>query len=123
MGNAKQVAAKFVEAFNAHDGEQIRQLNGENAVFEAPGDVRVEGRDAATGYAMGWLNAFPDARLTVTNELVDGDWVVQEFSFVGTHEDTLPSPAGAIPATHKRLDGRAVQIFRVDGEAIEIARA
>jgi steroid delta-isomerase-like uncharacterized protein len=122
MADARQLGAKFVDAFNAHDEARIRELNGENVVFEAPGEIRLEGRDAATEYAMAWLRAFPDARLTVTNELADGDWVAQEFMFEGTHEDTLSSPSGEIPATHKRLDGRGVQIFKVEGEFVTETR-
>ncbi len=80
--------------------------------------MHIEGREAATQYAMAWLRAFPDARLTVKNELVAGDWVAQEFTFEGDHEDTLSSPSGDVPATHKRLTGRAVQLFRVEGDTI-----
>ena len=116
--DAREVGAKFVEAFNAHDEERIRQLNAENATIEAPGDMRVEGREPTTQYAMAWLRAFPDARLTVHNELVDGDWVVQQFTFEGTHEDTLSSPNGDIPATHNRLQGRAVQMLKVEGDSV-----
>jgi steroid delta-isomerase-like uncharacterized protein len=119
---AQQVAARFVEAFNAHDEGRIRELNAEEAVFDAPGDVHIEGREAATQYSMAWLRAFPDARLTVKNELVDGDWVTQEFTFEGTHEDTLSSPTGDIPATHKRLTGRGVQVFCVEGETVADTR-
>lgn len=115
MADARQVGADFVTAFNDHDESRIRELNAENAVFEAPGDVHVEGREATTQYAMAWLNAFPDARLNVKNEFASGDWVVQEFTFEGTHEGTLSGPAGDIPATHRRLNGRGVQIFRVEG--------
>jgi predicted ester cyclase len=118
MADAQQVGADFVAAFNDHDESRIRELNAENSVVEAPGDVHVEGREATTQYAMAWLNAFPDARLNVTNELVSGDWVVQEFTFEGTHEGTLSSPAGDIPATHRRLNGRGVQIFRVEGDEV-----
>ena len=122
MADAQQVGADFVAAFNDHDESRIRELNAENAVIEAPGDVHVEGREAATQYGMAWLNAFPDARLNVKNELVSGDWVVQEFTFEGTHEGTLSGPGGEIPATHRRLNGRGVQIFRVEGEAIADTR-
>ena len=118
MADARQVGADFVAAFNDHDESRIRELNAENAVFEAPGDVHVEGREATTQYAMAWLNAFPDARLNVKNEFASGDWVVQEFTFEGTHEGTLSGPAGDIPATHRRLNGRGVQIFRVEGDAV-----
>ena len=122
MASAQEIGARFVEAFNDHDEVRIHELNGENVVFEAPGDVRVEGREATTRYALAWLNAFPDARLVVHNELVAGDWVVQECTFEGTHEGTLSSPTGDIPATHKRLNGRAVQIFKVEGDAITDTR-
>ena len=122
MADPRQIGAKYGDAFNAHDEAAIRELNGENVVFDAPGDVHIEGRDAATEYAMSWLRAFPDARLTVTNELVDGNWVAQEFTFQGTHEETLSSPAGDIPATHNRLNGRGVQVFEVEGEVVTDTR-
>ena len=122
MTDARRVGAEFVEAFNAHDENRIRQLNAENAVFEAPGDVRLEGREAATQYGMAWLRAFSDARVTVHNELEAGDWVVQEFTFEGTHTDTLSTPAGEIPPTNRRLRGRGVQLLRVEGETVADTR-
>ena len=122
MADARDIGRQFVEAFNAHDEDRIRRLNGDNAVIEAPGDVRLQGRDAATEYAMGWLRAFPDGRINVKNEFSDGEWVVQEFVFEGTHEDTLSSPSGDLPATHKRLNGRGVQVFRVEGETVTETR-
>jgi steroid delta-isomerase-like uncharacterized protein len=122
MASAREVAAADVEAFNAHDEERIRALTAEDAVFEAPGDVRLEGREAGTQYAMAWLRAFPDARLTVHNELVTGDWVTQEFTFEGTHEETLSGPGGDLPATHRRLKGRGVQILRIEGDLVAETR-
>ena len=122
MADPRELGQKFIDAFNAHDRQRMRDLNAENTVFEAPGDVTVEGGDAAADYAMAWVRAFPDARITVHNEIVGGDWVVQEFTFTGTHEDTLVSPAGEIAATHRPLNGRGVQIFRVEGETIAATR-
>jgi predicted ester cyclase len=118
MADAQSVGAQFIEAFNAHDEARIRELNAENGVIEAPGDVRLEGRDAATGYAMEWINAFRDARITVHNELVAGDWVVQEFSFEGTHTAPMQTPMGEIPPTNRPLKGRGVQIFKVEGDEV-----
>jgi steroid delta-isomerase-like uncharacterized protein len=122
MASAQELAARFVEAFNAHDEAAIRELTSDNAVFEAPGDVRLEGREASTQYAMAWLNAFPDARLTVHNEVGSGDWVVQEFTFEGTHQAALASPTGEIPPTNRRLKGRGVQLVRVDGDEVADTR-
>jgi len=122
MADAQEVGARFVEAFNGHDEARMRELTAENAVFEAPGDVRLEGRDATVGYAMTWLNAFDDAQLDVRDELVAGDWVVQEFTFNGTHTGSLQTPAGEIPATNRQLRGRGVQIMRVEGDAVADTR-
>ena len=122
MGDARRVGAEFVEAFNAHDENRIRELNAENGVLEAPRDVRLEGREAATQYGLAWLRAFPDARVTVHNELEAGDWVVQEFTFEGTHSGTMSTPAGDIPATNRRLRGRGVQMLRVEGGTVADTR-
>jgi steroid delta-isomerase-like uncharacterized protein len=122
MASAQEIGARFVEAFNAHDESRIRELNADNTKFEAPGDVMLEGGEAATQYAMEWGRAFPDAQITVHNQLESGDWAVQEITFEGTHGDTLHGPAGDIPATHKRLVGRAVQIFKVEGDVITDTR-
>ena len=67
---------------------------------------------------MSWLNAFGDARITVHDELVAGDWVVQEFVFEGTQTAPLQTPAGEIPATNRQLRGRAAQILRIEGDAV-----
>ena len=122
MADALRVARADVEAFNGHDEARLRELTASNAVFEAPGDVRLEGREAATQYAMAWLNAFPDARITVHNEPEAGDWVVQEFTFEGTHKSTLSTPTGDIPPTNRRLTGRGVQILRIEGDTVAETR-
>lgn len=120
MADTRQVAAEALDAFNAHDEARIHATYAEDVVFEAPGDARISGADAATGFAMAWLNAFPDARLTVHEQLFDGEWCVQRFTFDGTHEATLSGPGGDVPATHRRLSGRGLQMFRVrDGKIVE----
>jgi steroid delta-isomerase-like uncharacterized protein len=122
MADAQSVCAQFLDAFNAHDEGRMRELTAAAAVFEAPGDVRLEGRDATVEYAMGWINAFPDARLNVHDEHVAGDWVVQEFTFEGTHEAPLQSPMGEVPATHRSLKGRGVQVIHVEDGAVADTR-
>jgi predicted ester cyclase len=122
MGEAGAVGAAFLEAFNAHDEARIRELNAEHAVFEGPGDVRLEGRDATTDYAMSWINAFGDARFILQHELEAGDWIVQEGIFEGTHTGPLATPAGEIPATNRQLRGRCVQILRIEDGAVADTR-
>jgi predicted ester cyclase len=121
MAEARDTATRYIDAFNAHDESAMRSLNAPDIKFEAPGDVRLEGREAATGYSTAWLKGFPDARMTVKNEIISGPWVVQECTFEGTHGGSLEGPAGSIPATGRKVTGHCVQIGRYEnGLASEV---
>ena len=122
MGEARRIADEFAAAFNAHDEARLRSLDRDDVVFEGPGGVKLTGTDATTEYAMAWLRAFPDARMTVHQTIVGDGWAVQEFTFEGTHDDTLVGPAGEIPATHRPFSGRGVQIMKVEGGKIADVR-
>jgi predicted ester cyclase len=114
----KTLSAKFVDAFNSHDESAIKSLTAPNATLTAPGDVRLSGRDAVAGYAINWLKAFPDARFTVRHEIVSGPWIIDEYTFEGTHRASLSGPLGVIPATNKRMVGHGVQISRWEDDKL-----
>ena len=117
---AAELARRFVAAFNNHDEPALRALNDPDVILSTPGDLVLRGREAATDYATAWLDAFPDARITVANQLLDGPYVVQLFTFEGTHRSALRLPVGSIPATNRELRGRGIQVFRVaQGMAVE----
>lgn len=122
MADAQEVSARWIEAFNAHDEQRLRELEAANATLEAPGDVQLQGRDAVSEYAISWFTAFPDARLEVNNVVTAGDWVVQECTFTGTHTAPMQTPMGEIPPTNRTLIGRSVQIVRVDGDTVADTR-
>ena len=120
MADPQHVAAENVAALNANDEQRLRATYADDAVLEAPGAARLEGGDQVTEYAMTWVRAFPDARQTISNQIAAGDWVVQEFTFSGSHTGTLSSPDGDIPATGRSVTGRGVQIQRIaDGRIAE----
>ena len=116
--DAPKVADATIAAFNAHDEQRIRESWAPNIVYEAPGGYRAEGADAATDYAMGWLRAFPDAKVSIGNRVASGDWVVDEFTFTGTHTGTLSGPGGDIPATGRQLTGHGTQLMRIEGDKV-----
>ena len=120
MSDTRTAFDAWINAFTAHDEAAIRAATADDCVFEGPGGVRLEGGDAVTGYAMVWLNAFSDAQLVVDAVAVDGDWVAHTGVFKGTHDGTLASPAGDVPATGRRLEGRCSQFVRFeDGRSVE----
>jgi predicted ester cyclase len=120
MADTKAVSDAYTDAFNAHDEQGIRACFADGATFTAPGGVSLQGADAITEYNMGWLRAFPDAKVTVTNEVIAGEWAMTQGEYNGTHTETLSSPEGDIPATGKSVTGRAAEFIRVvDGKIVE----
>ena len=122
MTESKDTTARFVAAFNAHDEKALQELHSDDIKFNAPGGFKATNAKDATGYAMTWLKAFPDGKMTVRTELTSGPWVVQEVAMEGTHTAPLESPNGPIPATYKKVKGYGVQILKVENGKIAEAR-
>lgn len=112
----KVLAAKYNDAFNSHNESALRSLIAPNARFSAPGDVRLEGKDAVIGYTNSWMKALPDAKINVTHEIVSGPWIVQEFTFTGIHTGPLTGPMGTIQATNRKVSGPCVSIARYEND-------
>jgi steroid delta-isomerase-like uncharacterized protein len=118
--DVKDLARRANEAFNAHDRAALRALTAENCTFWSPGGETVKGRDACVEANGLWFDACSDAHVTITREVAQGDTVVEEGIFEGTHDGTLKTPMGDVPATGRRLRGEYVTISRFrDGQAVE----
>ena len=122
MPEVKETTDRFVTAFNAHDESALLALHAEDIKFNAPGGFKATNAKDATGFAMTWLKAFPDGKMTVRTEITSGPWVVQEVSMVGTHTGPLVNPTGTIAPTHKKVVGYGVQLLRVENGKIAEAR-
>jgi predicted ester cyclase len=118
MTDPKILAIRFNDSFNAHNETAIKALVSPNIRFTAPGDVRLVGKDAFAGYFTSWLKGFPDARMTVRHEIVSGPWVVQEYTFEGTHRGTLNGPLGEIAPTQRTVTGKGVQLIRTEDDLV-----
>jgi steroid delta-isomerase-like uncharacterized protein len=71
------------------------------------------GRDGFTGFMQGFKGAFPDIRISVTNQVATDEQVVSEFTARGTHTGPLQTPAGAIPPTGRTVDFIVCEVMRV----------
>ena len=71
------------------------------------------GRDGFTGFMQGFKGAFPDIRISVTNQVATDEQVVSEFTARGTHTGPLQTPAGAIPATGRTVDFIVCEVMPV----------
>jgi predicted ester cyclase len=80
--------------------------------FSAPGGAQGSGRQACLDFYAGWLNAFSDGRVDVHRVHFVDDIAVEEGTFSGTHDGVLPTPAGEIPATGRRVNLPYIQVLR-----------
>lgn len=122
MTEVKDTAAHFVTAFNAHDEKALNALHADNIKFDAPGGFKAANAHEATAYAMRWLKAFPNGKITVRNEIVSAPWIVQEIIMEGTHTGPLEGPTGTVQPTHKKVVSKGVQLLRIESGKIAEAR-
>ena len=122
MADLKQIAQEKINAFNAHDANAVAALDHPDVVATVPGPTgrsELRGREAVKGYNQSWFNAFPDARVRSTNDVISGDYIVQEGTFEGTNTGPWRSEAGDMPATGRALKGQFCQVIRTkDGKIV-----
>ena len=118
-----QVAEAQRTAFCAGDWAAMRALMSDKPVYSEPATSRrLEGADAIIAGLEAWRAAFPDVSATTTHTVEAGNTVVQEIVWSGTHTGPLASPAGAIPATGKRVVNPAVQVLVFEGDKLQEVR-
>ena len=124
MSEAKKVLEQAIERWNATDRDGWAALYTDDVVYEAPGGGRISGlADLKKNYFDALVKAAPDRRSREVLLFADGDHVVEEARYIGTHTGTWRNPDGAeIPATGKKLDFPFVGVFRVENGKISSIR-
>ena len=111
---ARQVVERGIKAFNAHDLEALARDSAPDIEATAPGDIKLKGPQAVKEFNQSWVRAFPDARIEAKKIFTSGSTVVVEGVFTGTHDGTLKTPMGDVPATGRKVSGEFIQVFEVD---------
>jgi predicted ester cyclase len=111
---AKAVVERGLKAFNAHDMEALARDAAPDIEATAPGDLKLKGPQALKEFNADWVRAFPDARIEATKIHAQGGTVIVEGIFTGTHDGTLKTPMGDVPATGQKVRGEFIQVFDVD---------
>ena len=124
MSEARGVLEQAIEHWNAGNRDAWATLYADDVVYEAPGGQRISGlADLKKKYFDALLTAAPDRVSRDIVLFVDGEYVVEQARYVGTHTGLLRSPDGVeVPATGKTFDFPFVGIFRVQGGKISSIR-
>ena len=114
MLDARDVARRSNDAFNAKDWTALAQLLSDHVEYVTPGNTVYRGVDGVRDFAANWWAAFPDVRASVHRMTAEGSTVVQEGTFTGTHQGVFRTPTGTIPPMGRRLRGGYVAVLNVD---------
>ncbi len=78
----------------------------------------MEGKESTTAYAMSWLNAFPDARITIHDEIRPGRLDRAAVHVRGYARGHARHACGRDRADARRLTGRGAQRLRIEGDVL-----
>lgn len=108
---AREAFERGTDTFNAHDLDGFSELLAEDVVFQAPGGMRGQGKQACVEFYGSWLSAFPDAHVDVHDVHFSDRVAVEEGTFTGTHHGVLHSPMGDIPPTGRSVEIDYIQVL------------
>jgi steroid delta-isomerase-like uncharacterized protein len=123
VGEAKKVLQQAIERWNAADRDGWAALYTDDVVYEGPGGARISGlANLKEWYFDALLTAAPDRGSAEVVLLAEGDHVVEQARYTGTHTGPWRTPDAEIPATGKKLDFPFVGVFRVERGKISSIR-
>ncbi|EFC84802.1 protein of unknown function DUF1486 [Parafrankia sp. EUN1f] len=116
MGDALDTVKQVIAAFETGDRETLLGLLAENVVMEAPGAVRLVGREAAVDHSDTFLSAFEDVEVDTHLLVEQGPLVVEESTLTARHTGPFTATGGEpIPASGNLVTLLIVEVYRVDG--------
>ncbi len=114
MQNTVSFASKFAETLNTRNVDLFDTFVAPEYVNHNP--LVAPGLQGVKEFFAGWLTAFPDTSVTVEDAFVAGDKVVGRYTYRATQQ----GPFLGIPATHRQVTMRSIDIWRVqDGMFVE----
>jgi len=101
MATAREMMERAISTWNARDKSAWISLFGPDFDLSLPGGLQADGIAAAQLFYALWQDAFPDNRVEPQRIITEGDTVVLESIFDGTHTGPLNLPTGSVPPTNK----------------------
>jgi steroid delta-isomerase-like uncharacterized protein len=112
----KAVVRRLIEAFNAGDLSVIDELVASNYVYREPMIGERHGRQGSKDITNTYRTGFPDAKMTIDEQIAVGDTVVTRWTGTGTHT----GPLLGLPPTGRRVTVTGIRISHLrDGKVIE----
>jgi predicted ester cyclase len=101
-------------AESGHNLDILDEAYTPDAVWHLP-DQDIHGVEDFKQYLTTYINAFPDANVTVEDEIAEGDKVVNRFTIRGTHQGEIEEFG---PPTGRQMEQKGMAISRIEGGKI-----
>ena len=101
-------------AESGHNPDIFDEVYAPDALWHLP-DRDIHGVEEMKQYVTTYVNAFPDASVTVEDEIAEGDKVVNRFTLRGTHQGEIEDLG---PPTGRRMEQKGLAISRIEGDKI-----
>jgi len=106
----KQIAMKWIEAYNSHDPDAVISLYDENVTnTQFPWGKSVQGSEAMRKTYINVFKAFPDIYIEAENIVEESTWAVVEWRFSGTMKGEF---AGHAP-NNNSFSMQGCEIFQI----------
>lgn len=106
----KQLAKKFIDAFNRQDISRIAQLISDKYVQHSPGVP--PSRDSFFQFLEASYRAFPDCRFEIEDMIAEDDKVLLRWTFYGTHTGRWLNRTD--PPTGRTVSFSGMDLWRYD---------
>ncbi|MCT9933107.1 nuclear transport factor 2 family protein [Planotetraspora sp. A-T 1434] len=122
MSDAEKIVDQAIRTLNDHDLDGTMRWFSRDVVRVGPAG-QAEGHEEVASYYALFLDAFPDARVTVWSTYAFGDIVVVEGMCTGTHRGPLLLPGGEVlEPTGRGVSVRMCAAFTVENGLIVSCR-
>jgi predicted ester cyclase len=101
-------------AESGHNLDIFDEVYTPDALWHLP-DRDIRGVEEMKQYVTTYINAFPDASVTVEDEIAEGDKVVNRFTIRGTHQGETEELG---PPTGRQMEQKGMAISRIEGGKI-----
>ena len=114
----KAVSRRWIEVFNERNDAGEADVRADDYVAHAPASLEPAPLDgeAWTKFLAGFVEGFPDLKITVEDAVAEGDLVAQRVHFEGTHTGEFQG----LPPTNRKVDFHGLELNRfVEGRVVE----
>jgi steroid delta-isomerase-like uncharacterized protein len=110
---------RMFATFNEHDISKMLPLVAPDCSFtNVPLNRTFQGHSGFREFIEGWLTAFPDYKLEITNMVCSNDRCIVEFTGRATHTGNLALPNGNVQPTNKRVELKFINAYDFRGGLI-----